>query len=79
MDELTLLEREMNELREIPIWLWITLGIGLLVQSTLLFLDARKHGRYPWFWGIWGLFSLPLPSVLYLLLFRVRGSKKPGR
>jgi len=78
MDELTL-QRELNELREVPVWLWIILGIGLLVQSTLLFLDARKHGRYPWFWGIWGLFSIPLPSVLYLLLFRVRWSKKTRR
>jgi hypothetical protein len=78
MDELTL-ERELSELRDVPIWLWVILAIALLIQSTCLFIDARKHGRYPWFWGIWGLFSIPLPTILYLLLFRVSwpNKKKP--
>ncbi len=78
MDELTL-ERELSELRDVPVWLWIMIAIALLVQSTWLFIDARKHGRYPWFWGIWGLFSVPLPTILYLLIFRVNwpSQKKP--
>ncbi|MDT8858767.1 transcriptional regulator [Alkalihalobacillus sp. MEB130] len=39
----------------------------LLVQSTLLFIDAKKKGSFPWFWGIWGLIQFPLPTVFYLL------------
>lgn len=40
----------------------------LLTQSILLFIDAKKRGSYPWFWGIWGLIQLPLPTLFYLLL-----------
>ncbi|MFC0469948.1 transcriptional regulator [Halalkalibacter kiskunsagensis] len=38
----------------------------LLVQSTLLFVDAKKKGSYAWFWGIWGLIQFPLPTLFYL-------------
>ena len=39
----------------------------LLTQSILLFIDAKKKGSYPWFWGIWGLIQVPTPALCYLL------------
>jgi 4-amino-4-deoxy-L-arabinose transferase-like glycosyltransferase len=39
----------------------------LLTQSILLFIDAKKKGNYPWFWGIWGLIQVPMPTLFYLL------------
>jgi hypothetical protein len=42
----------------------------LLVQSTFLFIDARKREHHPWFWGIWGLIQAPLPLVVYLIIVR---------
>lgn len=59
----------MEELKYNPLF-WIALAIVMLTQSTWLFLDARRHSRYPWFWGIWGLIQCPLPLVLYLLIVR---------
>lgn len=39
----------------------------LLAQSILLFIDAKKKGTFPWFWGIWGLINVPTPTLCYLL------------
>lgn len=58
----------MNELRELPVWLLILLPIGLLLQGTLLFRDARKRGKKAWFWGLWGVTGLPTPTVVYFLV-----------
>lgn len=65
----------MDEIRDIPLLLLILLPIVLIAQSTWLFLDARRRGRFPWFWGIWGLLQTPMPLLLYLLIFRVDWSK----
>lgn len=40
----------------------------MLTQSILLFLDARKKGAFAWFWGLWGLIQLPLPSIFYYFI-----------
>lgn len=53
---------------EVSPYLFLLLIPLLLVQSTWLFLDARKRECYPWFWGIWGLTTIPLPGILYLFL-----------
>ncbi|QHT62901.1 transcriptional regulator [Paenibacillus lycopersici] len=42
----------------------------LLCQANWLFADAKKHSRYPWFWGIWGLIQCPMPLLFYLLIVR---------
>lgn len=42
----------------------------LLTQGTWLFMDARQRSRYPWFWGLWGLISAPVPTIVYLLVVR---------
>ncbi|TKC15276.1 transcriptional regulator [Robertmurraya kyonggiensis] len=49
--------------------LWILLIIlpFTFTQSIFLFIDAKKKGSYPWFWGIWGLIQIPLPTLFYLL------------
>ncbi|MBM4765185.1 transcriptional regulator [Bacillus sp. B15-48] len=41
--------------------------ISLLVQSILLFIDAKKKRTYAWFWGLWGLIQFPMPTLFYLL------------
>ncbi len=56
--------------------------ITLLIQSTLLFIHAKKHGSFAWFWGIWGLIQFPLPTVFYLLFVvwpRRRKQKKRNK
>ncbi|BFT75930.1 MULTISPECIES: sigmaY antisigma factor component [Paenibacillus] len=55
----------------LPIWAWIGIALILLVQSTWLFVDARKRSaRYPWFWGIWGILQAPTPLIVYLFAVR---------
>ena len=39
----------------------------LLIQSIWLFIDAKKRGSYAWFWGIWGLIQVPMPTIFYLI------------
>ncbi|WP_338472446.1 transcriptional regulator [Niallia sp. XMNu-256] len=43
------------------------LVVILLVQSTLLFIDAKKKNGFAWFWGLWGLIQFPMPTLFYLL------------
>lgn len=51
----------------------------LFAQGFLLFMDAKKRGRYKWFWGIIGLINFPSSSILYWLCVvlpdRKRGEK----
>ncbi|REE85393.1 hypothetical protein A8990_112122 [Paenibacillus taihuensis] len=53
----------------------IGVAILLIAQSSWLFIDARKHSRYPWFWGIWGLIQCPMPLIFYFLIVRVDWSQ----
>lgn len=70
----------MTELYDVPVLLWIPLIIALLTQGIWLFIDARKREANSWFWGIWGLIQLPMPTLFYLLFvvrpFRKRRSPK---
>ncbi|KMK76621.1 Negative regulatory protein yxlD [Alkalihalobacillus pseudalcaliphilus] len=43
----------------------------LLTQSILLFIDAKKRNKYPWFWGLWGLIQAPTPTLFYLLFIYI--------
>jgi len=45
-------------------------GVVLLIQSTYLFIDARKRDSYPWFWGLWGLIQCPFPLLFYFIFVR---------
>lgn len=59
-----------QHLAELPLWALALIALVLLAQSTLLFLDARRRGASPWFWGLIGLIQAPWPTVFYLLLVR---------
>jgi hypothetical protein len=60
----------MDPLKELPVWLLVLIPLLLLSQGTWLFVDARKRAGYPWFWGVWGMISFPLPLILYWVLVR---------
>ncbi|GIN56206.1 transcriptional regulator [Lederbergia sp. NSJ-179] len=47
----------------------------LLIQSILLFIDAKKKGAYAWVWGILGLLQFPFPTIFYYF-FVVRPFRK---
>ncbi|GGG09228.1 sigmaY antisigma factor component [Paenibacillus abyssi] len=66
----------MDELKQIPIWQGALIVLILLSQSTWLFIDARKRGSYPWFWGMWGLIQFPGPLIFYWLFVRKRWLRK---
>ncbi|WP_026584516.1 hypothetical protein [Bacillus sp. J33] len=61
---------------EISLPLLLVVGIILIVQSTFLFLDARKHGHNYWLWGIIGLIQAPMPTLFYLIFVRKIWHKK---
>jgi len=61
---------------QLPWYAYAAIAIVLLVQGTWLFIDARKHGKRYWFWGLWGMIYFPLPSILYLLFSRKIFSKR---
>jgi len=60
-----------------PIWLGL-IGLVLLLQGTWMFTDARKRGRFPWLWGLWGITGVPTPLVVYWFVV-VRKEKKRKR
>lgn len=35
----------MNELQDVPLWLWFGIAVALMLQGTLLFRDARRRGK----------------------------------
>ncbi|MCP1186624.1 sigmaY antisigma factor component [Paenibacillus sp. 1781tsa1] len=59
-----------------PLWL-ILLGIFLLVQGTWIFQDARRRGRFPWLWGLWGITGFPTPLIIYWFVV-IRSQRKPS-
>ncbi|HEO8422741.1 transcriptional regulator [Niallia sp. FSL W8-0635] len=61
---------------EIYPYLLFLLILALLAQGTFLFIHAKKNASIAWFWGIWGLISLPLPSILYFLLIILPKKRK---
>ncbi|MED3795626.1 transcriptional regulator [Niallia alba] len=63
---------------EINPYLLFLLILSLLAQGTFLFIHAKKNRSFAWFWGIWGLISLPLPSIIYLL-FIILPQKRKAR
>ncbi|QJC53399.1 hypothetical protein HGI30_18705 [Paenibacillus albicereus] len=54
-------------LTSLPLYVWISIFAALLAQSTWLFIDATRHGRSRWFWGLWGLIQVPTPLLVYWL------------
>ncbi|WP_375104001.1 hypothetical protein ACDZ28_03440 [Paenibacillus sp. RS8] len=58
----------MNELQDVPLWLWILIAVLLMLQGTFLFRDARRRGRKAWFWGLWAITTVPSPVLVYILV-----------
>ncbi|OLO40655.1 sigmaY antisigma factor component [Alkalihalophilus pseudofirmus] len=61
----------MNELKDLTIYHWLMIATILIIQSTWLFIDAKRRGHRRWFWGIWGLIHAPIPLIVYLLWSRL--------
>jgi len=64
-------------------WLMFAAAFAItLPQGILLFRSAQKRGHFPWLWGLWGLTTFPLPTILYYIFVirpdRINGkNKKP--
>lgn len=58
--------------------LFIAIGLLLLIQSTSIFISARRHNKNPWFWGFIGLLNIPSGAVFYYL-FVIYSEKRKGR
>jgi len=61
----------MNELNDIPIYLWVILICALLTQGCWIFWDASKRGENKWLWGFFGLLNIPSNLIVYLVVTRV--------
>ncbi|MCX8131915.1 MAG: sigmaY antisigma factor component [Clostridia bacterium] len=62
--------------QEISLPGWIALAVILFTQSIWLFTDGQKRSAKYWFWGIWGLTTFPMPTILYLIFVRRIFKKK---
>ncbi|SDG47739.1 hypothetical protein SAMN04488542_14613 [Fontibacillus panacisegetis] len=51
-----------------PWWALVLIALLLLIQSTWMFIDARKRGRRAWLWGLWGVLNCPSSLIVYLLV-----------
>lgn len=60
-----------RDLTEVPMILWILLGVILLAQSSWMFYDAKKRKEFPWIWGIFGLLNTPSNLLIYLVVTRI--------
>jgi len=63
---------------ELPIFAWVCIAFVLFSQGIWLFYDARKRQFHPWLWGIWGLITVPVPLVIYLVITRIVMKKRDG-
>ena len=61
----------MNDLKDIPLYLWIVLIVLLLAQGCWIFWDASKRGENKWLWGLFGLLNIPSNLIVYLIVTRV--------
>jgi hypothetical protein len=55
---------------EVPIFLWIIIGLALAIQGGWIFNDASKRGENKWLWGIYGLMNIPTSLIVYLIVTR---------
>lgn len=62
---------DINELRQVPLWLWIVIGILLLIQGAWVYRDAEKRGENKWLWGCFALLNVPSSLIIYLIVTRI--------
>lgn len=48
-----------------PVWFILIVVLLVFCQGVWMFRHAQRRGRFPWFWGIWGISSFPLPLIVY--------------
>ncbi|MDF2668657.1 MAG: sigmaY antisigma factor component [Paenibacillus sp.] len=65
-----------TSIQGVPLWLLLLLAVVLLTQGTLIFTDARRRQINPWFWGIWGLFQVPMPTIFYILFVKWKQARE---
>lgn len=61
------------------IMFWVGVGSLLLIQSTLIFISARKRGANAWFWGLLGLLNIPSGAILYYFFVIFPARRKRGK
>ncbi len=61
----------MNDLKDIPLYLWVVLIVLLLAQGCWIFWDASKRGENKWLWGLFRLLNIPSNLIVYLIVTRV--------
>jgi hypothetical protein len=61
---------------DVPLWVWLLVIMALFSQAIYLFVDARNRHAHPWFWGIIGAITFPLPIILYAIYVRKIFQKK---
>jgi hypothetical protein len=67
----------MNNLLEIPMYLWFVLAVVLFTQASWIFLDASKRGENKWLWGLFGLLNTPGNLIIYLIVTRLVQKHQP--
>ncbi|MGM9927420.1 MAG: transcriptional regulator [Bacillus sp. (in: firmicutes)] len=60
----------------IQVVIYVSIAALLLMQSTLIFISARKKGVNAWFWGLIGLLNVPSGAILYYLFVIIPEKKK---
>jgi NADH:ubiquinone oxidoreductase subunit 6 (subunit J) len=61
----------MNDIKDIPLYLWAVMIIILFTQGCWIFWDASKRGENKWLWGLFGLLNAPSNLIVYLIVTRV--------
>ncbi|MFS0781650.1 transcriptional regulator [Bacillus sp. 1P06AnD] len=69
---------------EMSFWAKIALiliiSFALLIQSSCIFISARKRGHNAWLWGLIGLTNVPQGMILYaLFLLYIKKRRKKER
>lgn len=57
----------LKDLQSIPIYVWVIVGIALLIQASWIFWDAAKRGEHKWLWGFFGLINAPGNLIITLI------------
>lgn len=62
---------------DFPWYLWVLLFSLLFTQGIWVFLDAQKHGYNKWLWGFFALLNVPSNGLVYWLVTRKLGKRRP--
>ena len=54
----------------VPIWVWVILGVILLTQGIIVFIDASKRGENKWLWAFFVMTNTPSNIIIYFIVTR---------